>query len=82
MSCWYRCSKWFSSDEQVADVVMRVMVLLVARYLGPRGFPMIGASPYLKRVYFRIPGTTFLDSPTVTDVVMGIFLNALDGRIR
>ena len=84
LSCWWRCSPWFSSDEDVANLVMRVVVYLVTRYLGPREHTMETPRPdYLKRVYYRAPGDkAFIDSPTINDVIMAVFLTALDGRIR
>ena len=85
MSCWCRCRRYFANDESVADVVMQIIVYLVARYLGPREFPLansVRTSPFLKRVYHRIPGGRFIECPTAIDVVMNVFLIGLGGRIR
>lgn len=84
MSCWWRCSAWFDDDDDASETVLRVLVYLVSRYLGPRDFPLPSVRPdILKRVYFRCPGDkAFVHSPTATDVVMVVFLRGLDGRLR
>lgn len=83
LACWSRCRKYFYNDDDVAFLVMRLVVILVTRYLGPRGFKMNTPDTFLKRTYFRMPGKApFLREPTRDQVMMVLFLNALEGRIR
>lgn len=84
LGCWSRSRSHFSSDERVCRVVMRILVVIVARYLGPRRLPLptTVSQELLGLAYKCVPDVPFVLRVTPKALTWYVFLNVLGGRVK